>query len=874
MADKQISQLVAATTLNNEDLLVIQQGQVAKKLSGEALALFVYSAAGSMIDEVNSAVEEAQAAVDELLEEKNTIAQTIADMAQLGTDTTLTTPAMAADAKAAGDRIRTVEANTLANFNTRTIKDVAIASFDDGAENVPVKDLVIDINPVQDLHGQDAPYPAGGGSNVVKTASDMSIVIEPSTKGVGVAKTVLADNVLIRNVKYNSDEFYNSNMSSTVTTSGNTINATTNNANYGVGICVSASPSTTYYIGWTEQGIDYARAVSIAYYDASQLCISIDPSNGDLSFPISVTTPANTAFIVICLRAIFSGGSSVERVISNVWISKTNSGFAPYSNVCPITGWINVDVDKYGGNLWDDTWYTDVGNGLSLITDETDPFYGYYAGSIYNWSFKVPVKADVITVTADYGNAGSVSYSFRVYFYYDDGTSGYDVNIDVNGGGKTTASRTSSADKKCIGYRVDTGTGPNNMSGRIKNVMVSANGNTNYEEPNHKLYRIFFPNIGNLFNGEFIQGYWAYANGYFVSDTKWICTGKIPCKPSTEYTASADEKLTRWQGFVWYDIHGKYLGTSNRQSNENIGLTRQSPNNAAYMAFNIAGYPNASAEISPFDVTHFKLEEGASATQYQPQNLVYGGTVDLVSGDGANNRAKTLFSDIPSNYFSLASSNALRITNPAQVLLAFPNIKLPATNYDVANVMCNIGKAVGASPISYNDQYNACFAFASGGAFYLVDTSCSTVEEYRTRYADAVFVYEVAEPVSFSMTPTPVNTLLKENNIWANTGNINTLTYRSLPITDDVLREEMAKIESMLAGRESSNTATKNYSVGNLVIASDTLYRVTAAIATGETFTPGAGGNVSQTTIADELATLQALYDNLWNLALLSYTTA
>lgn len=36
----------------------------------------------------------------------------------------------------------------------------SIASFSDGADNLLLKSLVVNINPVQDLHGQDAPYPS------------------------------------------------------------------------------------------------------------------------------------------------------------------------------------------------------------------------------------------------------------------------------------------------------------------------------------------------------------------------------------------------------------------------------------------------------------------------------------------------------------------------------------------------------------------------------------------------------------------------------------------------------------------------------------------------------------------------------------------
>lgn len=105
MADKQINQLVAASTMNDDDLLVMQQGGTAKKLSGKTLGDYVYAAAADKVAEVNQAVADAQAAVSQLEADKDSIAQTVASMAQLGTDTALNTTGMAADAKAAGDAI-------------------------------------------------------------------------------------------------------------------------------------------------------------------------------------------------------------------------------------------------------------------------------------------------------------------------------------------------------------------------------------------------------------------------------------------------------------------------------------------------------------------------------------------------------------------------------------------------------------------------------------------------------------------------------------------------------------------------------------------------------------------------------------------------
>ena len=139
----------------------------------------------------------------------------------------------------------------------------------------------------------------------------------------------------------------------------------------------------------------------------------------------------------------------------------------------------------------------------------------------------------------------------------------------------------------------------------------------------------------NKFNGTFLQGYWAYADGTWVNSPNWITTEKIPCKASTSYTVSADAKATRWQG-----------STDNLNSNVNIGLTKTSPSNAAYLIFNIAGYPGANDTIAPSDVTYFQLEEGSSSTAFAP----YSNICPISGWTGANvTRTGKNLIDIPAS---------------------------------------------------------------------------------------------------------------------------------------------------------------------------------------------------------------------------------
>lgn len=68
------------------------------------------------------------------------------------------------------------------------------------------------------------------------------------------------------------------------------------------------------------------------------------------------------------------------------------------------------------------------------------------------------------------------------------------------------------------------------------------------------------------------------------------------------------------------------------------------------------------------------------------------------------------------------------------------------------------------------------------------------------------------------------------------------------------LRADLAAAKSMLAGTEDNMTATRNYSSGELLSVSGTLYAVMAAIPSGGAITPGV--NVTPTTMAEQLALL------------------
>jgi hypothetical protein len=116
-------------------------------------------------------------------------------------------------------------------------------------------------------------------------------------------------------------------------------------------------------------------------------------------------------------------------------------------------------------------------------------------------------------------------------------------------------------------------------------------------------------------------------------------------------------------------------------------------------------------------------------------------------------------------------------------------------------------------------------------------------------------VYELDEHQTYHITDVGVvKTLLGFNNIWADTGDIDTLTYRVDPSMYQAaqLASALNVIVSMIANVESSYTASKAYSVNDFLSVNGTLYIVTADIANGGTITPNT--NVSETTVGAQLA--------------------
>lgn len=170
---------------------------------------------------------------------------------------------------------------------------------------------------------------------------------------------------------------------------------------------------------------------------------------------------------------------------------------------------------------------------------------------------------------------------------------------------------------------------------------------------------------------------------------------------------------------------------------------------------------------STYDITVWPMVyKGTAPTAYEPYSI-FGGTVDLVSGE--------LVVDM--GYVDLGTKNYL-----------YRNSRFDATFSDGKLTLLNSGgaKAIASAYARSTNAYNSipdlAFNFGSG---YVNGSTCSIVV-HDSRYTDAtsfksavsgvILCYELATPITYHLTPSQLAMLKGNNTVYSNEGSIS-LTY-------------------------------------------------------------------------------------------------
>ena len=261
--------------------------------------------------------------------------------------------------------------------------------------------------------------------------------------------------------------------------------------------------------------------------------------------------------------------------------------------------------------------------------------------------------------------------------------------------------------------------------------------------------------------------------------------------------------------------------------------------------------------------SNIQVETGSTATAYEASEtvvdadlpeLVYGGTLDVLTGKLTVTHGYIK----PSEYTGSSISDTM--------VVVFTHIPLGKHGLSY-NIVSNV--ATGAARTNNNiARYGYVVDQSIVGTSPILFIAASTTAHPTTASlsqalldADACFAYDLETPEVYQLTPSQVASLVGQNRIWADAGNI-TVEYGAFL---QALQAEIERLnqqtnqrakKNVLAGVEESTTATTNYAVGDFLIVKDSLYKVTAAIAAGETITVDT--NVQETTIAQQLKALFA----------------
>lgn len=316
------------------------------------------------------------------------------------------------------------------------------------------------------------------------------------------------------------------------------------------------------------------------------------------------------------------------------------------------------------------------------------------------------------------------------------------------------------------------------------------------------------------------------------------------------------------------------FGSGNNLSRFSVGDT------VSIMAIVRSGYTANNLVFKP--MIRLASDTNATFEPYQGQSVtvnlgqtVYDGTLDVKTGTLTVDMAMVTLQDF-------TAWSGLYTTSGVKRLVSYGYLE------GASAIMCDTLQAFQIqSPVS--DGTLNSIAITADGRFVITPSfiqSATTVNEAKTMLMaeDQIhLVYKLATPQTIQLTPAQVNLLTGTNIISTNADDLSVVYYTtgkgdvegSLSfLLEKTARNETSSVNTLagsLAMVETS-TATASHAVGDLIVFNSQLYKVTVAIASGESLTVGT--NIASTSVGNELnnncitsESLTSLGNNKYNMS-------
>lgn len=269
----------------------------------------------------------------------------------------------------------------------------------------------------------------------------------------------------------------------------------------------------------------------------------------------------------------------------------------------------------------------------------------------------------------------------------------------------------------------------------------------------------------NQWDEEWRLGAYSTTDGVFSADTTHLaCKNPIPVMPNTSYYYNTNGKNIN---VCYYDADMHFVGNFNSVAN----VTKTTPNTCRYICFNMAqaygttynndisiNYPSTDHDYHAYNGATYPISWADEA------GTVYGGTLDVTTGLLTVDKASltiTSFSNV------ITENNGFRSYDPSLPAMSVSygevasNMFVRGTSY--VEVTGGVKNAIG-----YNAAGQLLFNVWVNGAYI---TSKADLNTFVANNPIQI-VYPLATPQTYQLTPQAVMTILGQNNIWADTGDV------------------------------------------------------------------------------------------------------
>ena len=208
---------------------------------------------------------------------------------------------------------------------------------------LPIKSLKVNFNPVQDLHGYENPWPAGGGKNLLPNTGLNNTRIGLTCSYDENESIVTINGVSDSDISYLDFASY----PNTLMDPSKTYCMSVRCVGGSITVPEEATGNTYGFALFNSSNTDFLRnSIQMRTF-----------TNGDIVYARKrgFESSRDYHFMLQCfVTGLVANNAKLKIQLEEVAsTSATPSDWAPYSNICPISGWTGANVEATGKNLFD-----------------------------------------------------------------------------------------------------------------------------------------------------------------------------------------------------------------------------------------------------------------------------------------------------------------------------------------------------------------------------------------------------------------------------------------------------------------------------------------------------------------------------------------